>query len=83
MWRNEDQAAWLKNEEAAQEERGLADYLEARPECGLGRMLANLALQPRHPFKPNARRVARKGFVFIALTVVALLGWFAWFNLIR
>jgi hypothetical protein len=85
MWRSEDRAAWLKNEEgeAAQEERGLADYFEARPECGFGCMLANLALEPRSPFKPRARRVARKGFVIIALTVVALLGWFAWFNLIR
>ncbi|HEX5481677.1 MAG TPA: hypothetical protein VFZ08_03525 [Terriglobia bacterium] len=85
MWRSEDRASWLKDEEgeAAQQERGLADYLEARPECGLGRMLADLALAPPDPFKSKARRRARKGFVITVLTLVAFVAWFAWFNLIR
>lgn len=84
MWRDDDWGGGLKDEEgeAAQHERSLADYLEARAECGLGRMLANLALAPPDPFKPKARRRAKKGFVIIVFTVVAFVAWLVWFNLI-
>jgi hypothetical protein len=85
MWRNEDQGAGLKKGavKSIQQERDFADYLDARRECGMGRMLANLALEPHNPFKPKARRVARKGFVIAIFTFVAFIAWFAWFNLIR
>lgn len=62
--------------------RNLADYLDARPELGVGKMLANLALEPRDPLKPKARRPFRKGFVMAVFFLTALAGWFAWFNLI-
>ncbi|MGH9396167.1 MAG: hypothetical protein ACRD18_04880 [Terriglobia bacterium] len=65
------------------ETRDLAGYLDARMECGLGRMLANLALEPRNPFKPKARRKAKKGFVMNGIFLVAFIAWFVWFNLIR
>lgn len=65
------------------ETRDLAGYLDARIECGLGRMLANLALEPRDPFKPKERRRAKKGFVITAFFLMAFIAWFAWFNLIR
>ncbi|HEV2416443.1 MAG TPA: hypothetical protein VGX94_01430 [Terriglobia bacterium] len=81
MWRAEDQE--VREETDLPPSRGLADYLEARRECGLGRMLANLVLEPPDPFKPKDRRKAKKGFVITLLTLVALTAWFSWFNLIR
>lgn len=81
MWRTEDQE--VREEADFHPSRDIADYLEARPECGLGRMLANLALAPPDPFKSKARRRARKGFVIAVLTLLAFVAWFAWFNLIR
>lgn len=85
MWRDDERGSGLEDEEgeAAEHERSLADYLEARPECGLCRMLANLALELRDPFKPKARRRAKKGFVITVLTLAAFGTWFVWFNLIR
>ncbi|MGH9353655.1 MAG: hypothetical protein ACRD2G_16085 [Terriglobia bacterium] len=65
------------------ETRDLAGYLDARGEVGLGRMLTNLALGPRNPFKPKERRRAKKGFVMTAIFLVAFIAWFAWFNVIR
>ena len=85
MWRDDDGGGGLEDEEGevAQHERSLADYLEARPECGLGRMLANLALEPPDPFKPKAWRRAKKGFIIIVFTIAAFVAWFGWFNLLR
>lgn len=69
--------------EAAESRGNLAAYLQLRPELGLGRMMANLALELQDPFKPNVRRKARKGFVVTVLFTTALIAWFAWFNLVR
>lgn len=84
MWRSEHREAWSENREgAAHLNHELVDYLDARRECGLGRMLTNLVLAPPDPFKPKARRGAKKGFVIIVFTVVAFVAWFVWFNLIH
>lgn len=61
----------------------LAEYLEARAELGFRRMLRNLALEPPDPFKPKERRRAKKGFVTTAVFLLALIAWFAWFNVVR
>lgn len=66
-----------------EDDRGLARYLENRVEYGLGRMLADIAIEPRDPFKPDARRKVKKEFAVIIWTAIALIGWFAWFNLIQ
>jgi hypothetical protein len=59
------------------------DYLNTRPEIGLTRMLLNLALEPANPFKPDARRNFRKGFVLFTVFSAAFIAWFVWFNVIR
>lgn len=66
-----------------EDDRSLARYLENRVECRLGRMLADVAIEPRDPFKLDARRKVKKEFAVIIWTAIALIGWFAWFNLIR
>jgi hypothetical protein len=59
------------------------DHLETRPEVGLTRFLLNLALEPQNPFKPDARRSFRKGFVLATLFSAVFLVWLLWFNVIR
>lgn len=64
-------------------ERSLIRYLDARSEIGLTKMVADLALDPQDPFKPDARRTVRKGFVIAVLFSGAFAAWFLWFNVIR
>jgi hypothetical protein len=59
------------------------DYLRTRSEIGLTRMLIDLALEPQDPFKPDARRNFRKGFVLATVFSTAFIAWFFWFNVIR
>lgn len=73
----------VEPDEAAASQCNLAAYLHARPEVGSRWMLANLALEPPDPFKPNERRKARKGFVVTVFFSTALIAWFVWFNLVR
>lgn len=68
---------------AAKGDRDLVDYLEGRPEVGVGRMIANIARRPRSPFKSWERRAWKEQFVVGAVVIGALAGWFAWFNLRR
>ena len=63
-------------------EMNLSSYLDARPEIGLTKMFLNSAFEPQDPFKPNARRTFRKGFVIVVVFCSLLVGWFVWFNLI-
>jgi hypothetical protein len=65
------------------QEANLAEYLGARPEIGITKMLLNLGLEPQDPFKPEEGRRARKGLVVAALFFVALFAWFVWFSVIR
>jgi hypothetical protein len=58
-------------------------YVETRPEIGLTRMLLNLVLEPQDPFKPDARRNFRKGFVLATVFSAGFIVWFIWFNVIR
>lgn len=61
--------AWLKN------------YLERRPDLGLGKALLCIVLEPPNPFEPQAPRRLRKAFVLAVLCLLALLTVFVHFNL--
>jgi len=56
------------------------EYVVQREEIGLLRTLADMAHEPRDPFKPWERRRWKKGFLLAALTTGAWLAWFAWFS---
>ncbi len=79
----ENDAREAEPDEVVEPFHHLAEYLDTRPELGLRRMLANLALEPRDPFKPEGRRTFRKGFIMAAFFLTAFVAWFAWFNLVR
>lgn len=64
-------------------ELSFAGHLTGRPEIGFTRMLSNLALEPPDPFKPEAQRTFRKGFIIAVLVSALFAEWFVWFNVIR
>jgi len=51
------------------------------PDLGLANLIVNTVLEPPDPFKPNKRRLPRKGFVLVATSLVAIVGVFVVFNL--
>lgn len=57
------------------------DYFKSRPDVGFSKLLLDLALDPRDPFKPWERRRWKKGFVGVLLFLLAALGWFGYFSL--
>jgi hypothetical protein len=57
------------------------EYFKGRLELGLSAAVVNLALEPRNPFAPEARRKPRAGVVITGILIAAALGWFACFNL--
>jgi hypothetical protein len=59
------------------------EHLRSRPEIGLRKAIANLFLEPRNPFHPQARREFKKDFLFAAGLLAAALGCFAYFNFVR
>lgn len=61
----------------------LAAYFDSRPEIGFAKMFFNLALEPQNPFKRDARRIFRKGFVIAAVFSALFAAWCVWFNVIR
>jgi len=59
----------------------LKEYLNDRPDLGLGKAVSALALEPANPFEPQVPRRPRKAFVFAVFCLLALLGVFVHFNL--
>ncbi len=59
----------------------LKNYLERRPDLGLGKALLSVVLEPPNPFEPEAPRRPRKAFVLAVLCLLALLAVFLHFNL--
>ena len=61
--------------------RLLRARLKRCPELGLSNLVVNTVLEPPDPFKPNKRRLPRKGFVLVAASLAAIVGVFVAFNL--
>jgi hypothetical protein len=62
--------------------RGLfVKYFESRPDIGFGKMLLDIALEPRSPFKPWEPRKVKKGFVVVVLFLLVACAWFGYFSL--
>ena len=59
----------------------LRDYLEDRPDLGLGKAALAMVLEPVNPFEPDAARPPRKVFVVVAFCLLALVCVFVYFNL--
>lgn len=57
------------------------DYFNSRPDIGFTKMLLDLVLEPRNPFKPWEPRKAKKGFVVSVLFLLVACAWFGYFSL--
>jgi hypothetical protein len=57
------------------------DYFRSRSDIGFLKMLLDLALEPRNPFKPWEPRKAKKGFVVAMLFLLIVCAWFGYFSL--
>lgn len=61
----------------------LEDYFKHRPDIGFWKAVVNIALRLPIPFKPEARRLPRPGFLFSAGLFAFAIGWFVHFNFAR
>ena len=61
--------------------RGLfVRYFKSRPDIGFGKLLLDIALEPRSPFKPWEPRRVKKGFVVAVLFILVACAWFGYFS---
>ena len=59
------------------------DYFKTRPEIGFGKLLLDVALEPRDPFKPWEPRRWKKGFLAAVLVVCLAAAWFVYWNILN
>ena len=57
------------------------EYFQSRPDVGFGKMLLEVALHPRDPFKPWEPRRVKKGSIATALLLLLALAWLSYFSL--
>jgi hypothetical protein len=57
------------------------EYFRSRPDIGFGKLLFDIALEPRNPFKPWEPRKLKKGFVAAVLFLLIACAWFGYFSL--
>jgi hypothetical protein len=57
------------------------EYFKSRPDIGFGKLLLDIALEPRSPFKPWEARKLKKGFVAAVLFLSIACAWFGYFSL--
>ena len=65
-----------------QESRKLfAEYFRSRPDIGFGKLLLDVALEARDPFKPWEPRKWKKGFLAAVLILLLAAAWFGYWNM--
>lgn len=73
----------MANRITSQETRvWLEDHFRRQRNLGLWKAVANIALLPADPFKPESRRLPRPAFLFAAGLLVVAAGWFFYFNFV-
>ena len=61
----------------------LNEYFHERPDIGLWKAVVRIALDPPNPFKPEARRMPRAEFLFVAGLLTFTVAWSLCFNFVR
>jgi hypothetical protein len=59
------------------------EYFRFRPDIGFGKLLFDITLEPRNPFKPWEPRKVKKGFAAAMLFLLIACAWFGYFGLAR
>ena len=58
-------------------------YFQSRPDIGFGKMLLDVALEAREPFKPLKPRKWKKGFIAALLVSGLAIAWFVCWNVLN
>ena len=61
----------------------IARYFKSRPDFGFGKLLLDVALEARDPFKSWEPRKLKKGFVAAVLVVLLAAVWFGFWNILN
>jgi hypothetical protein len=61
----------------------IAEYFKSRPDIGFGKLLLDVALEARDPFKSWEPRKLKKGFVAAVLVVLLAAAWFGYWNILN
>jgi hypothetical protein len=60
-----------------------ARYFKSRPDIGFGKLLLDVALEARDPFKSWEPRKVKKGFLAVMLVVLLAAAWFGYWNILN
>jgi hypothetical protein len=72
------------NEAQPQNSRKLiARYFESRSDIGFKKLLLDVALEARDPFKSWEPRKLKKGFLAAVLVVLLAAAWFGYWNILN
>ncbi len=58
-------------------------YFKSRPDIGIGKLLLDVALEARDPFKSWEPRKLKKGFLAAVLVLLLAAAWFGFWNILN
>jgi hypothetical protein len=61
----------------------ITEYFKSRPDIGFRKLLLDVALEARDPFKSWEPRKLRKGFVAAVLVLLLAAAWFGFWNILN
>ena len=61
----------------------IVEYFKSRPDIGFKKLLLDLALEARDPFKSWEPRKWKKGFLAAVLVVLLAAAWFGYWNILN
>ncbi len=70
-----------KAEQVRDSRKLFVEYFKSRPDIGFLKMLLDVALEGRDPFKPWEPRKWKKGFVAVVLVVLLTAAWLGYWNM--
>jgi len=69
--------------EARNSRRNFREYFKSRSDIGFWKLLLDIPLEARDPFKPWEPRKWKKGFLAAALVVLLAAAWFGYWNILN
>ena len=61
----------------------IVEYFTSRPDFEFGKLLLDVALEARDPFKSWEPRKLKKGFVAAVLVLLLAAAWFGYWNILN
>ena len=61
----------------------IAEYFKSRPDIGFGKLLLDVALEARDPFKSWEPRKLKKGLLAAVLALLLATAWFGFWNILN